>query len=130
MPWAIRRRRPRLRTPERRLSRAEARRGLRSASGPLHDRIVSIVRPAGVLLLCHWLACVWMLVGRLEMEHGRPNWVEYNLLLRAGRDGEIWVDAPTSWFLVRRPPPPAPPPAGPWAWSTWSTLTGPSICMR
>ena len=63
---------------------------------------LSVVRfVAGVLFLCHWLACVWMLVGRLGYDSGRPNWVTHNLLSREGRDGEIWQDNEVSWFLVR-----------------------------
>ena len=62
---------------------------------------LSLVRLfSGLVFLCHWLACVWMLTGRLEREGGRPNWIDHHLLSREGRDGEIWEDKEVSWFLV------------------------------
>ena len=62
---------------------------------------LSLVRLfSGLVFLCHWLACVWMLTGRLERDGGRPNWIDHHLLSREGRDGEIWEDKEVSWFLV------------------------------
>lgn len=55
---------------------------------------------SGLVFLCHWLACVWMLAGRLERDGDRPNWIDHHLLSREGRDGEIWKDNEVSWFLV------------------------------
>ena len=55
---------------------------------------------SGLVFLCHWLACVWMFVGRLERDGDRPNWIDHHLLSREGRDGEIWKDNEVSWFLV------------------------------
>jgi hypothetical protein len=55
---------------------------------------------SGLVFLCHWLACVWMLVGRLEHDGDRPNWIDHHLLSREGRDGEIWKDNEVSWFIV------------------------------
>lgn len=68
---------------------------------PMSYAALSLVRlVAGLIFLCHWLACVWMLVGRLARDGDRPNWIDHHLLSRDGRDGEIWKDKEVSWFLV------------------------------
>ena len=68
----------------------------------------SLIRFAmGLLLMCHWFACAWVLVGRMEeaLRPGERNWIAYNLL-EGVADGventpeHHWTRDPWAQFLV------------------------------
>ena len=68
----------------------------------------SLIRFAmGLLLMCHWFACAWVLVGRMEeaLRPGERNWITYNLL-EGVADGventpeHHWTRDPWAQFLV------------------------------
>ena len=48
------------------------------------------------LFLCHFFACLWLLVGRIERDSDSPNWIDFNL----GTKLEVSWDDTWSWYLV------------------------------
>ena len=57
------------------------------------------------LFLCHCMACLWLLVGRMERDLDHINWIDFNLVDSMGAyDSEWRDDDPLAWCAPRSPP--------------------------